>query len=68
MSNRHRDADSDSITPSEIKNDDNNNHTEDWTESLHGETTVKPYTNPTKNTRENPLQSPESFNSEIFLG
>ena len=50
------------------KNDDNSNHTENNTESLQGETSVEPNTNPTDKTQQSPLPIPESSYSELFTG
>ena len=67
ISNR-RTAKSYSNTPSENENDDNNYHTQSNNESLQGETSVEPNTNPIDYTKQNPLQIPESSYSEIFIG
>ena len=46
-----------SNNPSEQENDDNNNPTEKNTESVQGETSVEPNTNPSDKSQQNPLQS-----------
>ena len=63
-SNR-RTANSHSSTPFENENDDNQKHTENNTDSIQGETSVEPNTDPTDNTRQNPPQIPDTSYSEI---
>ena len=63
-----RTACSHSNTASQNENNNNNDRTENNTESLQGEISVEPNTNPTDNAQQNPLQIPEIFYSEIFTG
>ena len=65
MSNRPT-ASSHSNTRCEKENVCKRNHTEVINESLQSETPVEPKTNPTDNTRQNPLQIPEASHPEIF--
>ena len=47
-------------TPCRNENDDDNNHTEINTETLSGESSLEPNTNPTEYTQRNPPQIPGS--------
>ena len=53
---------------SENESYDSTNPTEKNTEFFQDETTVKPNTNPTDKTKQNPLQNPESSYTEKFTG
>ena len=55
-------------TLSEMKNDDNNGHTDIDTESPQGETSVDPITTLVAIAQKNPLQIPQSSCSEKIMG